>query len=171
MIVVPHQSYAASQRSAPAGMIRPSRSSADAVKDAKSGTNRLPAKWRRRAAIAFTGSGVAMIPWLALPGLFLPGTTTVPHWNVAWVGLDALEAIGLFATGRLLARGDRRYAVTAALTGTALLVDAWFDTLTSASRSELLVAMAMAGAIELPLSCLCFSLAWRAVPGPHHPLQ
>jgi hypothetical protein len=112
-----------------------------------------------------------MIPWLALLGLFLPGTTTVPHWNVAWVGLDALEAIGLFATGRLLACGDRRYAVTAALTGTVLLVDAWLDTLTSVSRSELLVAMAMAGAIELPLSCLCFSLAWRAVPGPNHPLQ
>ena len=171
MILVPHQSYAASLRSTPTDMIRPSRSSAYAAKDAKSGTNRLSAKWRRRAAIAFTGSGVAMISWLALLGLSLPRTTTVPHWNVAWVGLDALEAIGLFATGRLLARGDRRYAVTAALTGTALLVDAWFDTLTSASRSELLAAMAMAGAIELPLSCLCFSLAWQAVPGPNHPLQ
>jgi hypothetical protein len=107
-----------------------------------------------------------MIPWLGVLGYVLPQAATAAHWNVAWVGLDALEAIGLLATGRLLARGDRRYAVTAALTGTALLVDAWFDVLTSTSRSELLVAAAVAGAVELPLSCLCYVLAWRAIPGP-----
>jgi hypothetical protein len=114
--------------------------------------------------MALTCGGVAMIPWLGVLGYFLPRATTAAHWNVAWVGLDALEAIGLLATGRLIARGDRRYAVTATLTGTALLVDAWFDVLTSVSRSELLVAVAMAGAVELPLSCLCLFLAWRAMP-------
>jgi hypothetical protein len=106
-----------------------------------------------------------MIPWLGVLGYVLPQATTAAHWNVAWVGLDALEAIGLFATGRLIARGDRRYAVTATVTGTALLVDAWFDVLTSTSRNELLVAAAMAGAVELPSSCLCYFLAWRAIPG------
>jgi len=60
-------------------------------------------------------------------GYFLPQATTAAHCNVARVGLDALEAIGLLATGHLMARGDRRYAVTATLTGTALMVDAWFD--------------------------------------------
>jgi hypothetical protein len=79
-----------------------------------------------------------MIPWLGVLGYVLPDATTAAHWNVAWVGLDALEAIGLLATGQLLVRGDRRYAVTATLTGTALLVDAWFDVLTSISRSELI---------------------------------
>jgi len=60
-------------------------------------------------------------------GYFLPQATTAAHCNVARVGLDALEAIGLLATGHLMARGDRRYAATATLTGTALMVDAWFD--------------------------------------------
>jgi hypothetical protein len=170
MALVTHQSYGALLRSTAACTVPSARPSDHAVTNAMSGTSRLPGKWRRLLVIALTGGGVAMIPWLALLGCSLPRTATVAHWNVAWVGLDALEAIGLFATGRLLARRDRRYAVTAALTGTVLLVDAWFDTLTSASRSELLVAIAMAGAIELPLSCLCFSLAWRAVPGPNHPL-
>jgi hypothetical protein len=119
---------------------------------------------RRIMAFAFTGSGLAMAPWLAVLFFYLPSTTAVPHWNVAWVGLDAMEAVGLFTAGRLLARGDRRYAITATVTGTALLVDAWFDILTSASRTELLAAVAMAG-IELPLSGLCFFLALRAVPG------
>jgi len=105
-----------------------------------------------------------MIPWLGVLGYVLPQVTIAAHWNVAWVGLDALEAFGLLATGWLIARGDRRYAVTATLTGTALLVDAWFDVLTSTSRSELLLAAAMAGAVELPLSFLCYFLAWRAIP-------
>lgn len=128
--------------------------------------SRLPRLDRRRVlVIAFTGCGLAMLPWLAVLGFGLPGTAVAPHWNVAWAGLDALEAIGLFTTGRLLARGDRRYAITATLTGTALLTDAWFDVLTAASAYDLAAAALMAGVIELPLSCLCFFLAFRAVPG------
>jgi putative ABC transport system ATP-binding protein len=131
-------------------------------------THRLPAQWRQLLVLMLTGGGFAMIPWLAVLASFLPQTTTVPHWNVVWVGLDALEAIGLLATGQLIARGDRRYAITATLTGTALLIDVWFDILTSASRSELLTAIAMAAVLEAPLSGLCFFLALRAIPGPGH---
>jgi hypothetical protein len=108
-----------------------------------------------------TAGGLAMIPWLVALGWLLPGTVTAPHWNVAWVGLDGLEAAGLFMTGRLIRRGDRRYTVTATLTGTALLIDAWFDVLTAASRGDLLVALLMACVAELPVSCLCFFLALR----------
>lgn len=117
---------------------------------------------RRILALGFTGCALAMLPWLVVLGFELPQTAEAPHWNIAWVGLDALEAVGLLATGLLLGRGDQRYAVTAALTGTALLTDAWFDVLTSASRADLLVATLMAGLIELPLSGLCFFLAFRA---------
>jgi ABC transporter len=131
-------------------------------------THRLPAEWRQLLVFMLTGGGLAMIPWLAVLANFLPKTTTVPHWNVVWVGLDALEAIGLLATGQLIARGDRRYAITATLTGTALLIDVWFDIVTSASRSELLTAIAMAAVLEAPLSGLCFFLALRAIPGPGH---
>jgi hypothetical protein len=119
------------------------------------------AQWRWSLVPALSIAGLAMIPWLAALGWFLPRTATVPHWNVAWVGLDGLEAIGLFATGRLIRRGDRRYTVTAALTGTALLIDAWFDLLTAASPGGLLAAVLMACVAELPLSGLCFFLALR----------
>lgn len=180
MALVTHQSYGDLQRSTAACMVQPTRSSdhavTEAVTDAMSGTSRLPGKWRRLLAIALTGGGVAMIPWLALLGCFLPRTATVAHWNVAWVGLDVLEAIGLFTTGQFIARGDRRYAVTATLTGTALLIDTWFDILTAASQSGLLTAVVMAGLVELPLSCGCFFLhsarfRGRAVPSVRRPLK
>ena len=126
--------------------------------------NRWPAagrQWRWLLVTMLTAGGLAMIPWLVALSWFLPGTVTAPHWNVAWVGLDGLEAAGLFVTGRLMRRGDRRYTVTAALTGTALLIDAWFDVLTAASLGDLLVALLMACVAELPVSGLCFFLALR----------
>lgn len=103
-----------------------------------------------------------MLPWLGVLGFGLPRTAVAPHWNIAWVGLDALEAAGLFATGRLLAHGDHRYAISATLTGTALLVDAWFDLLTAGSRTDLVTAAMLAAFPELPLAGLCFLLAFRA---------
>ena len=118
-------------------------------------------RWRCLLATMLTAGGLAMIPWLVALGWFLPRTATAPHWNFVWVGLDGLEAAGLLATGRLMSRGDRRYTITATLTGTALLIDAWFDVLTAASRSDLLVALLMACVAELPVSAVCFLVALR----------
>ena len=131
-------------------------------------TSRLAGLSRRRIlALAFTGCALILVPWVIGLGLVLPATAEAPHWNIAWAGLDTLEAAGLFATGRLLARGDRRYAVTSALTGTALLIDAWFDMLTSATRGELLTSVAMAVLVELPLAGFCLVLAFRTA-GPRN---
>ena len=104
-----------------------------------------------------------MLPWLFLLATSLPTTTTVPRYSTAWVGLDSVEAVGLFTTGVLLARGDRRYALTAAVTGTAMLLDAWFDILGSTDGAQLATSIAMALCAELPLATVCARLAWRGV--------
>jgi hypothetical protein len=49
--------------------------------------------------------------------------------------------------------------VPAAITGTLLVCDAWFDVLTAQPGSELLESLAEAGLAELPLAALCFWLA------------
>jgi hypothetical protein len=76
---------------------------------------------------------------------------------------DALEALGLIATGLLAARGDRRHALAAAATATLLAVDTWFDTTTAAPGGDLATAVAMALGAELPLAALCGRLALRAL--------
>lgn len=163
MVLVTRQSYDNRRRYTADGVDRSVWSLDHTEPGDTSVATRLPRRWRLLAT-AFACGGVAMLPWLAALSYFVPRTATAAHWNVAWVGLDTLEALGLFATGRLIVHGDRRYAVTAALTGTALLIDAWFDILTSTSRGGLLTTVLMAGLVELPLSCLCFVLAFRAVP-------
>ncbi|WP_438494483.1 hypothetical protein [Streptomyces asiaticus] len=104
-------------------------------------------------------SGAALVPWLYVLARTLPSTARVGHWNVAWVGLDALEALGLLATAALRRRGDDRHRLTAAATGALLVVDAWFDTVTAAPGGELAAAVAMALCAELPLAALCTALA------------
>ncbi len=114
--------------------------------------------WLGRALIAV---GLGMIPWLAVLATQLPASTRAVHWSTAWVGLDAMEGIGLFSTGLLLVRRDDRCCLTAAVTATLILVDAWFDVTTAAPGFAELTALAMAACIEVPVSLLCAALAGR----------
>ncbi|WP_328554951.1 hypothetical protein [Streptomyces sp. NBC_00358] len=118
--------------------------------------------------VAWTGwllvvCGFALLPWLYALATGRPDSATAAHWPVTWVGLDALEAAGLIATGVLAARGDRRHALAATTTATLLVLDAWFDTTTAVAGSDLAEAATMALCAELPLAALCAWLAVRAM--------
>lgn len=123
----------------------------------------LPARGMRRSGWLLVACGLALLPWLYMLATGLPATATAAHWPLAWVGLDALEALGLIATGLLAARGDRLHALPAAATATLLVVDAWFDTTTAAPGGDFATAVAMALGVELPLAALCGRLALRAL--------
>ncbi|WP_406349339.1 hypothetical protein OHA44_37405 [Streptomyces sp. NBC_00144] len=125
-----------------------------------------PARGMRRSGWLLVACGLALLPWLYMLATRLPATATAAHWPVAWVGLDALEALGLIATGLLAARGDRRHALAAAATATLLVVDAWFDTTTATPGGDFATAVAMALGAELPLAALCGRLALRTLSRP-----
>jgi hypothetical protein len=113
-------------------------------------------RWSRTARM-LTAAGVALVPWMV-------ALTRVggPH-PVVWIGLDAMEAAGLIATGVALARGDRRRIATASATTMLLVTDAWFDVLTAAPGLERTVATLMAAGVELPLAAVCAAVAWQAL--------
>ncbi|MFF4974982.1 hypothetical protein [Streptomyces sp. NPDC001083] len=106
--------------------------------------------------------GFLLLPWLYMLATGQPDAATAAQWPVAWVGLDALESVGLIATGAFAIRGDRRYPLVAAATATLLAIDAWFDTTTAAAGSAFVTAAVMASCVELPLAALCARLAMRA---------
>lgn len=119
---------------------------------------------RRSVGWMLTAAGLAMVPWLFVLAVSLPGRATAQHWGVAWVGLDSLEALGLTCTGVLMRRRDPRASLTAAATAILLLVDAWFDILTSSPGADRLIATLMAAGAELPIAVLCLLLAVRLFP-------
>ncbi|MDX6355809.1 MAG: hypothetical protein QOF98_2712 [Streptomyces sp.] len=122
----------------------------------------IPTAPRRRwPGYALVACGLALLPWLVVLATGLPATASAPHWTIAWVGLDAMEAVGLITTGLLTLRRHPARSVAAAATAMLLLVDAWFDVTTS-TGTEFAIALLMALLAELPLAAACGTLAVRA---------
>lgn len=102
---------------------------------------------------------VVLIPWIAFLFLTLPPHYRANHWQLAWGGFDIGLGIALAATALTVARRSPFAEVTAAITGTLLVCDAWFDVLTSRGTSAVAQAVASALLVELPLAALCFWMA------------
>ena len=102
---------------------------------------------------------VVLIPWIGVLFSTLPRHYVADHWWVAWGGFDIGLCIALAATAFQVARRSPFAEVTATITGTLLICDAWFDVLTSRGIADVTQALAAALFIELPLAALCFWMA------------
>ncbi len=107
------------------------------------------------------GVAVALLPWTAYLSATLPSKQLTEHWDVAWAGLDLFEASALIALFVVVVRRSAFVPLFAAVAGTSLLCDAWFDVTTSGGRS-FDWALIQALAAELPLATLCFWVAFEA---------
>jgi hypothetical protein len=105
------------------------------------------------------GVAVALLPWTAYLSATLPSKHLTEHWDIAWAGLDLFEAASLILLFLVIVRRSPLVPMFAAVAGTALLCDAWFDLSTSGSRFYWALAEALAA--ELPLAALCFWLAFE----------
>jgi hypothetical protein len=105
---------------------------------------------------------VLIVPWIIYLGFAPPAELGDGHWRVAWVGLDAMEAIALALTARLAYRRSTWVDITATATAILLIVDAWFDIVTSDTGWGLTQAIAAAVVLELPLAALSLWIARHA---------
>jgi hypothetical protein len=103
--------------------------------------------------------GGFLLPWMVVLGAVLPASAQAQHWALAWTGLDGAEAAAALVTALLLYRGDRRASLSAAVGGTLLLLDAWFDVCTSGPGAEHAMALAEAALAEIPLAIAAWLLA------------
>jgi hypothetical protein len=111
-------------------------------------------------APAFFLCALILVVWAGFLIVTLPRNYTANHWHVAWGGFDIGLGIALVATAVAVARRSPYAEVAAAVTGTLLVCDAWFDLVTSRTSGELVQAGLEAALIELPLAALCF---WMAI--------
>ncbi|GAA4624292.1 hypothetical protein GCM10023196_023850 [Actinoallomurus vinaceus] len=106
-------------------------------------------------------AGVAMLPWITGLSFVLPTSHEAAHYNASWIGFDLGLCAMLLRTGWLAQKGREHIELSAAITGTLLLVDAWFDVVTADSRGELMLALALALFGELPLAAFFLWIAGR----------
>jgi hypothetical protein len=105
----------------------------------------------------------ALIPWDFYLALTLPRRSVAHHYDAAWVGFDLILILVLARIGWLAARRDPHVVLTAAAGATLLLVDAWFDVVTSAPGAQRTQAILFALVLELPGAFLCGLLAHRGL--------
>jgi hypothetical protein len=114
----------------------------------------------RLAGPAFLLFSLVLMPWTVYLWLSLPSRQLSPHYNIAWAGFDSLLIVALGATGYFALRGSRYLAVSAAAAAALLIVDAWFDIMTS-PRGQIPEAIVLAAFVELPLAAVCAWLSYH----------
>ena len=108
------------------------------------------------------GVAVALLPWTAYLSATLPAEHLANHWDIAWAGLDGFEAAALVVLFIVVVRRSPFVPMFAAVAGTALICDAWFDVMTAGTGRSLHWAIIEALVAEIPLAALCFWLAFEA---------
>ena len=127
--------------------------------------DRIVARLRRIRVwllLVIGGVAVALLPWTAYLSATLPSEHLANHWDIAWAGLDLLEALALVALFVAVVRRSVFVPMFAAVAGTALICDAWFDVMTAGTGRSLHWAVVEALVAEVPLAVLCFWLAFEA---------
>ena len=89
----------------------------------------------------------------------LPSEHRAIHWDVAWGGFDIGLSLTLLAVAVAAWRRSPWFEGAATAAATLLVVDAWFDVLTSSNGGELRLAIGLAAGAELPLAALAFWVA------------
>jgi hypothetical protein len=111
---------------------------------------------------AFLLLAAILAVWTGFLGYTLPNKGVLAHQDIVWVGFDLGLLVGLVAVAWTVLRGNRFLPLAAAATAALLVMDAWFDVIGSANDGEVLEAVGMAVVVELPLSGICWWLAWHA---------
>jgi hypothetical protein len=125
------------------------------------GAARVLPRW---IVVFFIAAAVVLIPWIVL--LFADTSEqfgVAKHWRLVWGGFDCFLLLGFALTAYRIATRSPRGVITAAATGTMLLVDAWFDILTARRPTAQLTAILMAVFAEIPCALICFYVARRIV--------
>jgi len=99
-----------------------------------------------------------LLPWTIYLGESLPSRQLSPHYDVAWTGFDVILLIGLATTAYFALRRSRYLAISASAAAALLVVDAWFDVMTTPAN-QVVESIVLAAVVELPLAAVCLWLS------------
>lgn len=112
---------------------------------------------------AFTLFSLILVPWTIYLGETLPARQISPHYGAAWAGFDVILLLALASSAYFALRRSRYLATAATATATLLVVDAWFDVMTTPAPQRW-QSIVLAVAVELPLAAVC---VWLSVHTQH----
>jgi hypothetical protein len=104
---------------------------------------------------------ILLVPWSIWISYSLPINHIDNEWNLAWSVFDIGLLVSMGATAYFGMRKSGWVVMAATATGTLLLIDAWFDCVTSKNAWEQLLSVSSAAFLELPLGILAFWIAYK----------
>lgn len=110
--------------------------------------------------LALTAAG--LVPWTLYLTFTLPARQVTEHYDVAWVVFDIALLTAITTTAFAAVRGSEWLVPFAAVTGTMLVCDAWFDVVTSIGSNDWAEAVLEALFAELPLAAVCALIVYDA---------
>lgn len=114
-------------------------------------------RWLGPLAVCCT---IGIIPWIFYLALTLPDKQSTDHYALAWLGFDSVMCIVIAGLGYCAITRKPATELVAAVAATMLVVDAWFDVVTSEDGRAFVLAIFTAVVAEVPLAIIC---AWVAI--------
>ena len=114
----------------------------------------------RWAGPSFLLFSLILLPWIGYIAVSLPSRQLSPNYDIAWAGFDVFLLAGLVSTAYFALRRSRYLSTAAAATATLLVVDAWFDCMTTPADQRW-QSFVLCGLVELPLATLCLWLSYH----------
>lgn len=112
----------------------------------------------RWAGPAFALFSLILLPWIVYLAYSLPSRQVSADYDIAWAGFDVILLVALASTGYFALRRSRYLATAATAAATLLVVDSWFDVMTTLPGQRL-EPIALAAGVELPLAAVCVWLS------------
>lgn len=128
---------------------------------------RFPA-WASRLYIFL---GLVLVPWTVYIALTLPKHHFTSNWDVSWTGLNIGLILSLVCTGLLAWRKSIWLVITSTITGSFLLIDAWFDVMGEHKAVLFQQAILLAVLFEIPLAIMSFYLAVHTIKHNYQPAK
>ena len=133
----------------------------------------MDVQYRRLIAPFFGLAGLVLIPWTVFLTFSLPSHHETADWRTVWGGFDVAEALALIGVAIAALRRSPWLEAIAAIAGTLLCTDAWFDITLEWGGKHMVSSIVEAATLELPLAAICFWVASdaeralaRALPAP-----
>ena len=107
-------------------------------------------------------AAAGLLPWTLWLTFTLPSRHVTEHYDVAWVVFDCALFVAFAATAWCAVKALQWLVPLAAVTGTMLVCDAWFDVMTSIGSGDATEAVLEAVFAELPLALVCAFIVYDA---------
>lgn len=112
--------------------------------------------------LAVAAGAVLFVPWIVYLAIELPTRVRTSHYDLMWVGFDVAMWAVLVGLAIAAVRRSTWTEPLAVCAATFLVLDAWFDIITSDSREDLIWSVLSAALIELPAAAVCAWIAHNA---------